>query len=379
MTLFFCLWAVLSIKAEKLCVINIFKDKVSLSLKTSHDSLNPKDSSVPLTRRHLIATASFSALALLTACTESSTESTNQTDSGASRTVTDIEGNEVALPENPQRIVTLSEPTLDAVLALGLTPVGAVAGRGQSGAPNYLGDKAAGIEIVGTVSELNYEAIGALSPDLILADGTSINNRPDVLEILRNIAPVVFCGYAGGLWETNFTHVAQAVGKTGEAETYLQDYTAYVEATAQELSQKYSSATFSIVRWQGSGPSLILKELPAGQALESLGLQRPESQDRMGRGHSEPVSLENLANIDGDYMFLGTLGGASQSDPSAEGSADVQGAQEALARAEETSGFTDLKAYQDGHIMLVDGSLWTSTGGPLLMRGIIEDVKTHLL
>lgn len=334
---------------------------------------------MPLTRRYLFLTASFSALALLTACAEKSTEAEAPSDFGAGRTVTDIEGNTVALPENPQRIVTLSEPTLDAVLALGITPVGAVAGRGQSGAPHYLGDKAAGVEIVGTVSELQYEAIGALSPDLILADGTSINNRPDVLEILRNIAPVVFCGYAGGLWETNFTYVAQALGKTSEAESYLQDYKAFVAATAQELNQKYSSSTFSIVRWQGSGPSLILKELPAGQALESLGLQRPENQDRMGRGHSEPVSLENLASIDADYMFLGTLGGASQSDPTAEGLANVQGAQQALEQAEKTSGFTDLKAYQAGRILLVDGSLWTSTGGPLLMRGIIEDVKTHLL
>ena len=39
--------------------------------------------------------------------------------------------------------------------------------------------------------------------------------------------------------------------------------------------------------------------------LSDLGLQRPPAQDREGKGHSEPVSLENLSDIDADYMFIG--------------------------------------------------------------------------
>lgn len=331
-----------------------------------------------LTRRHLLSTGALASLGLLAACSNSDGQQAAEA-SGNTRTVTDVEETQVQVPEQPQRVVTLSEPTLDACLALGVTPVGTVAGRGQSGPPNYLGEQAANIEVVGTVSELNYEAIGVLKPDLILADGTSINNRPDVLEILRNIAPVVYCGYAGGPWKLNFHYVAQALGLESKAQDYISDYENFVAETAQQLVGQYSQDTFSIVRWQGSGPSLILKELPAGQALESLGLKRPQSQDRLGRGHSEPVSLENLDTIDADYMFLGTLGGASQSDPTAEGSADLEGAQQALERAEETSGFKDLKAYRENHIKLVDGSLWTSTGGPLLMRGIVDDVRKNLL
>ena len=101
---------------------------------------------------------------------------------GPTRTVKDIEGTEVQVPENPQRVVTLSEPTLDGALALGVKPVGSVAGRGQSGVPHYLADKADGVKLLGSVSELDYEAIGAMDPDLILVDGTSVNNRPDVLD-----------------------------------------------------------------------------------------------------------------------------------------------------------------------------------------------------
>lgn len=342
-------------------------------------NLCPGRPSAAIGRRPFIYLGAASLAGLLTAC-GSSSPSTQEKQSGeGQRTITDIEGQEVSLPLKPQRVITLSEPTLDAALALGITPLGSVAGRGQSDLPNYLKDRAKGVEILGSVSELNYEAIGALKPDLILADGTSINNRPDILEILRAIAPVVYCGYAGGPWERNFDYVAQALNLEAEGHKVKDDYAKKLASTKEELAPRYSQSTFSIVRWQGSGPSLILKELPAGQVLEGLGLKRPASQDRMGRGHSEPVSLENLASIDADYIFLGTLGGASQANPQAQGRADLAGAQEALQKAKETSGFTQLTAYQKDQILLVDGSLWTSTGGPLLLEGILEDVRKHLL
>lgn len=325
-----------------------------------------------------LAALALLCLLLLAACGAGAgkgAEATNQ----AVRTVTDVTEAEVQVPENPQRVIALSEPTLDAALALGITPVGTVAGRGQSGVPNYLAEQAGQVPLMGTVSELDYEAIGAADPDLILVDGTSVNNRPDVLEILRQIAPVVFTGYAGGPWELNFENVAEALNRTSEGEELMSDYRKLVAETGAELAQTYGGKTFSIVRWQGSGPSLILKELPAGQVLEDLGLARPASQDRLGRGHSEPVSLENLASIDADYMFLGTLGGASQDNPTSEGSADLRGAQAAIERATETSGFTNLTAYTQDHIILVDGSRWTSTGGPLLMQGIVSDIRAALL
>ena len=70
-------------------------------------------------------------------------------------------------------------------------------------------------------------------------------------------------------------------------------------------------------------------------------------------------------------MFIGTLGGASQKNPNVQGDASANGASEVLKKAEATSGFTNLKAYQNEHIITVEGSKWTSTGGPLLMNGIV--------
>lgn len=328
-------------------------------------------------RRPLRAVVLALAVAVLAACGSTTGAGTAEEPSGATRTVTDVEGTEMQVPEHPQRVVTLSEPALDGALALGVVPVGTTAGRGQSTVPGYLVDRAGDIPLLGAVAQPNFEAIGQADPDLILVDGTSINNNPDVIAVLRKIAPTYYAGYAGGDWRATFTHVADALNLADAGAQVLADYDAHVAEVAAGLTG-YADDTFSIVRWQGSSASLILTELPAGQALTDLGLRRPANQDRRGRGHSEPVSLENLADIDADYLFFGSLGGSSVGNPDAGGGSDVAAADAALTEAEATPGFTDLTAYRDGHVVLVDGSLWTSTGGPLLMNGIVDSVADAL-
>jgi iron complex transport system substrate-binding protein len=293
------------------------------------------------------------------------------------RTITDAEGTAVSVPTLPRRIVALSEPTLDALVALHITPVGATAGRGQSSVPDYLADELKDVPILGSIAQPNYEAIAAAKPDLILVDGTSINNNATAIKTLRAIAPTVVTGYAGGEWRANFTIVADAVDQAAAGKQVIADYDAHVAAVKAKLGA-YRGKTFSIVRWQGGAPSLILKELLAGQALADLDLKRPANQDRKGPGHSEPVSLENLGQIDANYIFFGTLGGSSVSNPDAGGAADTAAAEKALAQAMKVPGFGQLEAVRQGHAIPVDGAVWTSTGGPVLMQDIVSDVERAL-
>ncbi|MFT4231649.1 MAG: iron-siderophore ABC transporter substrate-binding protein [Leucobacter sp.] len=295
------------------------------------------------------------------------------------RVIEDVKHAPVAVPVEPKRVVTLSEPTLDGALALGVEPVGSVNGRGQSSMPHYLLDRAEGIPAVGSVAQFNFEAIAELKPDLILTYASGGNN-PEAVAILERIAPVYFVGYAGADWRKTFENTANALNEQDEAERILAEFDDYAADVKQRLADAgYADKTFSIVRWQGSNASLILKELPPGMALEAIGLRRPPAQDKEGRGHSEPISLENLSDADADYMFFGTLGGSSVNNPVAGGTADISGAELAYEEAQGVPGFTQLTAYRDGHVILVDGSLWTSTGGPLLMHGIIEFVEEALL
>lgn len=297
---------------------------------------------------------------------------------GETRTVVDAEGTQVEVPVEPERVVALSEATVDGLLALDITPVGISAGRGQQGAAPYLADKAEGIPIVGKVGDPNFEAVGAAKPDLIVVDGTSINNNPPLLEQLRQIAPVVYTGFSGSDWRKNLDFLAEAVNKRSEADQLVADYDARVAELKEKLAPKYADKTFSVVRWQGNGASLILKELAPGRALTDLGLRRPPQQDRNGPGHSEPVSNENLADIDADFMFFGSLGGASVGNPDAGGAADAGASEQAIESARQVPGFNELKAVREGNVIPVDGAAWTSAGGPLQTMRILDDIEAAL-
>lgn len=297
------------------------------------------------------------------------------------RMVTDASGQEVALPLEPTRVVTLSEPTTDNALALGITPVGAVSGRGQAGVAAYLADRAGDVPILGSVGTPNLEAVGAAHPDLILVDGTSVkSDDTDTLNALKQIAPVFYTARSGDDWRETFTRTADALGVTDEASTKLADFDAHVAAVSSRLNDGgYLDQTYSVVRWQGDSAGLILKELPAGQALSALGMKRPANQDRNGEGHSEPVSLENIDQIDADWIFFGTLGKSSVNNPSAGGATGVEASEAALAEARASVGFDSLAAVRAGHVIPVDGSLWTSTGGYLLMEGIVANIEDQFV
>ncbi|MGH3976184.1 MAG: ABC transporter substrate-binding protein, partial [Pseudonocardiaceae bacterium] len=69
----------------------------------------------------------------------------------------------------PRRVVVLDTGELDSVLALGITPVGAVRTDATSGPQPYLADRVQDVTMVGTNNQPNLEAIAALRPDLILS------------------------------------------------------------------------------------------------------------------------------------------------------------------------------------------------------------------
>ncbi len=67
------------------------------------------------------------------------------------------------VPTDPQRVVVLEPVQLDTSVALGVIPVGTAVLSETTGVPAYLGEKAAEIEMVGTVAAPNLEKIVALN------------------------------------------------------------------------------------------------------------------------------------------------------------------------------------------------------------------------
>ncbi|MEU9434859.1 ABC transporter substrate-binding protein [Streptomyces sp. NPDC048252] len=322
-------------------------------------------SSVRTSRRAVLtsATAVVTGALLLSGCGDDGTDAGAGDAAAGTRAITDATGRKVEVPAAPTKVVALSEPTLDAALALGIEPVGATAGRGQQGVSTYLADKAAEAQVVATVAEADLEKVAALRPDLILLDETTAV-KSEVAK-LQAIAPTVVTAALNEDWKKAFTATAEALNKKADAERILSGFDADVAAAKAKLGTN-AGAVVSVVRWQNGAPSVVGKGVGhVGSTLTSLGLTRPADQQGASAGHSEPVSLEKLSTVDGDWLFFGTLGDRADGD-------------KAYAEAKKVPNFGRLKAEQAGHVVVVQGSAWNSAGGPLAAGIVLADLTEAL-
>lgn len=305
------------------------------------------------------------------------TEGTTTGSAGTARVVTDAMSRTVRVPADPSRVVTLSEPTLDGALALGVHVVGTTSGRGQSGVSAYLAAKAQGIPIVASVSGPELEKIADLHPDLILLDGT-VSSSDAIIGKLDDIAPTAFVSKTGQDWKSAFRAEAAILGMKASAAKVLGAYRSRIAKIKKTLGAN-AHATVSIVRWGSGVPSMMLKEIASSTVVADLGLRRPPSQNKRGPGHSTPVSLELLDKLDADWMFFGTLGGATSPSGGNNGTAaGVAASRAMLKQAVKTPGFSRLHAYRAHHIVPVDGSAWTSAGGPLAENVVLSQIAGAL-
>lgn len=279
------------------------------------------------------------------------------------RSVEDANGLAVCVPQNPQRVIALMESDLDALLALGIEVIGTTNGRGQSTAPRYLEDHLGDIAIVGEFYNPNLELVLELAPDLILFGGF---NDPDVLAQLNEIAPTVNTFLNGESWQSHLLRVGEVMNMSDEAEAFIATYDERVAAIRENLGEN-SGAQFIVARWSAEGPQIMAPITFSSLVLLDLGLTAPDEIPDLqaGHPHSAPLSLETVDILDVDWAFIGTLG--------AEGDAV-----EALEAAIENPIFQSLQVVQNEHVVFIDGSLWTSVGGPIAAMRVLDDVEAAL-
>ncbi|SMC25904.1 iron complex transport system substrate-binding protein [Andreprevotia lacus DSM 23236] len=294
--------------------------------------------------------------ALLLACLTASTAA------WAARTITDANGTQLSVPDHPERILVLSELDLDAALALKIKPVGTTNGRGQDGAPRYLGAVGSKLVSVGNFGTPVLDKVIALQPDLILAGGLP---DPELLAQLRRIAPTAVTYKLGDDWKAAFARIAQITARDAQAQSFMATYQQRLTQVRSQLG-KQAGATVSVVRWNPQGPAYMLKDAFASLVLADLQLKRPAGQLQPGIAHSPPLSLEALNRIDADWLFIGTLAPAGQ-------------ASSALASAKAMPAFQQLAAVKRQQMVVIDGSLWTSLGGPLAALAIVDDVDKAMV
>ncbi len=280
------------------------------------------------------------------------------------RAVTDAVGNVVCLPEQPQRVISLTDGDTDALIALGIEPVGVSNGRGSQTPPRYLIDFLPEDYVsVGGFFQPNLEILLELEPDLLLFSYGDFA-EPALVEQLNEIAPVFIPVSGDGTWQDLFVSVGEAMNLEADVDAFFTEY----DERITEISASVEPETqFLISRWAAEGPQVMAPYIFAPAILQDLGLVMPEEIPDLdaGHAHSAPLSLEALQILDADWLFLGTL--------QAEGDAA-----EALEAVFDNPLFQQLTVVQNEQVVIVDGSIWTSSGGPLAANLVLDVVEENL-
>lgn len=256
------------------------------------------------------------------------------------------------IASEPKRVVVLETGELDAVLALGVKPVGMATTKSVDPIPAYLADQVEDVETIGTTNELNIEKIAELKPDIII--GSQLRAEK-LYPQLSEIAPTVFAIRPGSTWKENFLLAGEALGREKKAEEVMDTYD---RAAADIKSEVKPGTTVSMVRFLPGKLRLYGHQSLIGTVLRDAGFQRPKSQD-IDELAAE-ISPEEIDKAEADYLFYSSYGAAN-----ATGEAEVVG----------SNGWKNLSAVQQGRAHRVDDGLWGLGLGPIGATKIAQQLK----
>lgn len=271
------------------------------------------------------------------------------------RDLTDAMG-PVEVPDSPQRVVALTNEATEALLALGVVPVGAA--NSWNGDPwwDHISDEMGDAVPVGKESAINLEMVAALEPDLILGNK---QRHEEIHPQLSAIAPTVFSEELRGDWKINFRLYAEALGLEERAADVIADYDAAVSDLASALGDHLSEKV-SVVRFLPGQIRIYQLDSFSGVLLKDIGFDRPENQNV--EEFAIRTGKESIPDMDGDRIFWFTWD-----------TGDGEG--DALADDVLTDPlWQSLSAVQAGRVHGVSDAVWNTAGGILAARLMLADI-----
>jgi len=266
------------------------------------------------------------------------------------------------IAKTPERVVILTNEGTEALLELGVTPVGAV--QSWTGDPWYdhIADEMIDTKVVGLESEVNVEAIAALQPDLIIGNKM---RQEGIYEQLSAIAPTVFADDLRGNWKNNFELYSKAVNKEEKGKEIIETYDSRIADLKEQLGDKLTMKV-SMVRFMAGDVRIYQKDSFSGVILDQLGFARPESQD-VDDFAIKGATKEQMPLMDGDILFYFTYetGDGAASDLENEWLEDPL--------------FNNLEVAQRGEVYKVDDVIWNTAGGVKAANIMLDDIEKTFL
>jgi iron complex transport system substrate-binding protein len=309
---------------------------------------------------------SIIALLLLAACGSAEEKTTEKKDTDkpkeeTSYTVEHAMGS-TTIKGTPKKIVILTNEGTEALLAMGVTPVGAV--QSFTGDPWYdhIADQLKDTKVVGVEGEVNVEAIAALQPDLIIGNKM---RQEKIYDQLNAIAPTVFAETLRGDWKENFKLYAKALNKEDKGNEVLKDYEGRITEISEKLGDK-KNLKVSMVRFMAGEVRIYHKDTFSGVILGDLGFARPESQN-VDDFAERNVTKERIPAMEGDILFYFTYetGDGKGSELEKEWIADPL--------------FKNLEVAKKEEVHKVSDTIWNTAGGVLAANLMLDDIEKIFL
>ncbi|TQM81726.1 iron complex transport system substrate-binding protein [Saccharothrix saharensis] len=215
----------------------------------------------------------------------------------------------VTVEEPPTRVVALGWSDAETALALGVRPVGAsdwLAFGGKGVGPWAEGLYQQAPTLLGT-TEIDYEAVAALQPDLIL--NTRSDNDPKKHETLSRIAPTIGAPKDvipyGTSWRQQVALVAKALGKVSEGEAIVADLDAKFAA-----NKKFEGKTAVVGAYFDGKFGAYVSGDPRADFMKAIGFTLREDVEDLASGtFYVDISAERLDLLAADLSVLFPIGG----------------------------------------------------------------------
>ncbi|MBB5807054.1 iron complex transport system substrate-binding protein [Saccharothrix ecbatanensis] len=215
----------------------------------------------------------------------------------------------VTIDKPPTRVVALGWSDAETALALGVRPVGAsdwLAFGGKGVGPWAEGLYQEAPKLLGT-TEIDYEAVAALQPDLIL--NTRSDNDEKKHETLSRIAPTIAAPKDvipyGTTWRQQVESVAKALGKVAEGGKIIADLDAKFAA-----NKNFDGRTTVVgAHFDGKFGAYVSGDART-DFMKAIGFTPREDVEALASGtFYVDISAERLDLLDADLTVLFPIGG----------------------------------------------------------------------
>jgi len=260
------------------------------------------------------------------------------------------------VPENPARVVILTNEGTEALLALGVTPVGAATSWVGDPWYDHVSDALAETQPLGKETGINLELLTVLQPDLIIANK---QRHEEIYTQLSAIAPTVVSEKLRGDWRVNFELYAQTLGLADEGADILAAFDQRTTDLAAALGDSLTEEV-SVIRFLPGHIRIYQRDSFSGFILNEIGFARPELQ-RIDE-FAMRVGKESIPDMDGDRIFHFTWDA---------------GDGEGLAARDDALAdplWQSLSAVQSDKVTEVSDPVWNTAGGILAANLMLDDV-----